>query len=279
MTQVTASMGKGNAASASIPLCSEGTLIRRRPWLLLGFLIITCVSVQDCARELRETPTVSPQPPADRRFIGYTILAGAFTLADSALKTVQCLREAGEEAYPVRHESGLFGATFGDFSSEAEAVKEAGRLAAGCAFGGYRIVGPVIADASQLLAREDTLRDRIVETSRRFLGTGFPWRSSSSSAGLDCSGLAAAVYRINGLYLPRTSAQQWETLSPVERSRMKKGDLVFFATLRKDKISHVGIYVGQGSFVHAPGSGKHIRSDSLSNDYFKSRFRGARTFF
>jgi cell wall-associated NlpC family hydrolase len=65
---------------------------------------------------------------------------------------------------------------------------------------------------------------------------------------------------------------------PINRSRLRKGDLVFFATDGSKRISHVGIYAGDGIFIHAPGKGKKIRVARLSSRYYKSHYRGARRY-
>jgi cell wall-associated NlpC family hydrolase len=87
------------------------------------------------------------------------------------------------------------------------------------------------------------------------------------------------VYRLNGLDLPRTAASQFRVGTPVRRRSLQRGDLVFFETGRRGRISHVGIYSGEGRFIHAPGRGKRIGSASLSSTYFASRFAGARRYF
>jgi cell wall-associated NlpC family hydrolase len=66
---------------------------------------------------------------------------------------------------------------------------------------------------------------------------------------------------------------------PVERAMLQKGNLVFFHTSGRGKISHVGIYVGNGQFIHAPGKGKKVRRSSLNNRYYKTRYAGAKTYF
>jgi cell wall-associated NlpC family hydrolase len=86
------------------------------------------------------------------------------------------------------------------------------------------------------------------------------------------------VYRLNGLNLPRNSRQQWRVGVPIKRSRLMKGDLVFFATAGKKRISHVGIYTGDGTFIHAPGRGKKIRTAKITNRYYKENYRGARRY-
>ncbi|UCE55362.1 MAG: C40 family peptidase, partial [Desulfobacterales bacterium] len=86
------------------------------------------------------------------------------------------------------------------------------------------------------------------------------------------------VYQLNGLNLPRSSKQQWKAGRPIKRRQLLKGDLVFFATSGGKGVSHVGIYMGDSKFLHAPGRDRKIRSSSLSDIYFKTRYVGARTY-
>ena len=86
------------------------------------------------------------------------------------------------------------------------------------------------------------------------------------------------VYRLNGLNLPRSSTQQYQTGTPISRSSLQRGDLIFFATAGGKRVSHVGIYAGDGRFIHAPKSGGKIGFESLSNTYFSRRYVGARTY-
>ena len=87
------------------------------------------------------------------------------------------------------------------------------------------------------------------------------------------------VYRLNGLELPRSARAQFGAGTPVSRSAARQGDLVFFATGRGGRVSHVGIYTGGGEFIHAPGRGKTIRTASLDSAYFRARYKGARRYF
>jgi cell wall-associated NlpC family hydrolase len=87
-----------------------------------------------------------------------------------------------------------------------------------------------------------------------------------------------AVYRINGLNLPRMSKEQYRAGIPIEKGRLKSGDLVFFATSGGKRVSHVGVYTGGNKFIHAPGKGRRICAASLSKKYFKTRYVGARTY-
>lgn len=95
----------------------------------------------------------------------------------------------------------------------------------------------------------------------------------TNRSGFDCSGYTQYVFKISGISLPRTSFDQFNSGSKVSRKQLQSGDLVFFTTYAKGS-SHVGIYIGGGRFVHASNSG--VRVTSLSDNYYSSRYLGAR---
>lgn len=96
-------------------------------------------------------------------------------------------------------------------------------------------------------------------------------------SGFDCSGFVSYVFLHSiGLTLPATSAAQFVSGIKVARSDMRSGDLVFFRTSGKKRISHVGIYLDDGRFIHAPSSGKVVRIDRLDETYWAKRFAGAK---
>jgi len=107
---------------------------------------------------------------------------------------------------------------------------------------------------------------------------GTPYRyGGASPRGFDCSGLVFYSYRKAGFEVPRNSYEQYRQSQRVQLDNLKPGDLVFFS-LSNSKPSHVGIYEGNGRFVHAPSSGKHVSYASLSNPYWRSRVIGAGRF-
>jgi len=109
------------------------------------------------------------------------------------------------------------------------------------------------------------------------IDTGYRFGGSNPEAGLDCSGMIAYVMEnVSGLKLPHNAAQIARIARPVPRDALRPGDLVFFNTLNRP-FSHVGLYVGEGRFVHAPSSRGKVRLESLDNRYFAQRFEGART--
>lgn len=103
---------------------------------------------------------------------------------------------------------------------------------------------------------------------------GVPYVSGGTSrSGFDCSGFTLYVFKGSGISLPRTAAEQFRVGSSVNRAQLQAGDLVFFTTYAPGA-SHVGIYIGGGSFVHASNSG--VRTTSLSDSYYAGRYLGAR---
>ena len=105
---------------------------------------------------------------------------------------------------------------------------------------------------------------------------GKPYKyGGSSPAGFDCSGLVMYSYKQAGIQLPHSTDKQRSTSKPVKVSELRRGDLLFFNQEGK-KHGHVGIYLGDGRFVHAPSSGKSVRSDSLDSPYWKKHLTEAR---
>ncbi|MBS9403479.1 C40 family peptidase [Halomonas sp. TRM85114] len=115
-------------------------------------------------------------------------------------------------------------------------------------------------------------RALILAEAKRTLGT--PYRfGGTSEHGLDCSGLVQLSYSRAGIPVPRTSRQQFASLPRVAAAR--PGDLLFFDTSSGGKASHVGIYLGDGQMIHAPGRGRHVTTTSIDLDYWQTRFLGA----
>jgi len=107
---------------------------------------------------------------------------------------------------------------------------------------------------------------------------GTPYRyGGNSRSGFDCSGLVEYTHRHVDLSVPRTTASQWRAARAVETSKPTPGDLVFFR-FSAGKSRHVGIYEGDGNFIHAPSSGKHVGRASLNNPFWRQRLIGFRSF-
>lgn len=127
----------------------------------------------------------------------------------------------------------------------------------------------------------DDMRNRasdLVLDAMDFLGVPYRFGGTSVETGFDCSGFTRHVFETSiGFLLPRVSSEQATSsnLLAVRQEELKPGDLVFFNTMRR-AFSHVGIYVGNGKFVHAPRTGMRIRVENMSESYWLKRFNGAR---
>ena len=121
----------------------------------------------------------------------------------------------------------------------------------------------------------DTVRD-VIFYSLSMVGINYRWGGASPQTGFDCSGLVSHVFRqIAGLVLPRDSYAMARLGSPVSVEDLKPGDLVFFNTMRRP-FSHVGIYLGDKRFVHAPAAGKTVHVVDMTEPYWATRYNGAR---
>jgi hypothetical protein len=233
-----------------------------------------------CAAPTRtgdQPPAVRPRPALPQ--LRYTIQAGAFKNIDNAVRLTGKLLAQKLFAYHFIDESGFYKVRIGNFPSREEALERAEGLKAGRVIEEYFIIAPGDYAAAQYEGPGDArLRQEILRTAERFIGVPYRWGGESTLDGFDCSGLTMVVYRLNGLELPRSSADQWRSGRPVDRDEMARGDLVFFATRGGRTISHVGIYLGGDLFLHAPGRGSTIQTASLSSDYYRARYLGARSF-
>jgi cell wall-associated NlpC family hydrolase len=116
----------------------------------------------------------------------------------------------------------------------------------------------------------------LVITTLGFLGVPYRRGGNTVETGFDCSGFVRAMYdQTVGHLLPRRAAEQAAATQKIDRSELKPGDLVFFNTMRR-AFSHVGIYIGEGRFIHSPRSGAQVRVEDMSASYWQRRFNGAR---
>jgi cell wall-associated NlpC family hydrolase len=111
---------------------------------------------------------------------------------------------------------------------------------------------------------------RLVRFARRFLGVRYVYGGTSPRSGFDCSGFTRFVYAHFGISLPHYSGAQFDRGRQVSRAGLRPGDLVFF-----DGLGHVGIYIGDDRFIHAPHTGTDVEIDSLAG-WYGTRYDGAR---
>ncbi|MEO6363480.1 MAG: C40 family peptidase [Caldimonas sp.] len=138
-------------------------------------------------------------------------------------------------------------------------------------------VEPPAADPG-LLRKVQQHASSMVVGAMNFIGVRYARGGTSAESGFDCSGFTRHVFEMSlGLVLPRSADEQAAAkgLVAVEREDLRPGDLVFFNTLRRT-FSHVGIYIGENRFIHAPSSGKVVRTEDMSFAYWAKRFTGAR---
>ena len=117
-------------------------------------------------------------------------------------------------------------------------------------------------------------RAQVVEITRGLIGIPYVFGGQRPRTGLDCSGLTRYVYQRMGYKIPMGSRAQFEQLQP--RKFPQPGDLVFFS-IEKDSVDHVGIYVGNFKFIHAPATGYTVMYDDIRNTYWFRSFAGVRS--
>lgn len=273
----------------------------RLAWLLAGCLAAALALSSGCRTQARTVPPPSPNvaaspvrpvtpgsPGEPLARMGYTIQVGAFSVLDNARALAETLTAAGLDAFYFPSGTGLFKVRFGNFPSREAALGRAGTLKAEGRIGDFFIVGPAdyaVTRPSLTKPPVDVspppaavLRERLVETAKSFIGVEYAWGGTSTRSGFDCSGLVRAVYQLNGLAMPRSVRDQYQAGAPVPADRLQRGDLVFFSASSGGPLSHVGIYIGDGVFIHAPGSGKLVRRESLDTAWFRSHYAGARLY-
>jgi gamma-D-glutamyl-L-lysine dipeptidyl-peptidase len=277
----------------------------RNKALLAAIVIAAGLSIiSGCRTAIRTTPppgtppsVYPPAPPpaapavlekTTLAHLGFTVQVGAFAVPENARRLAESLNVAGLDAFYFPAEAGLFKVRFGNFPFRDAALEEARKLKAEGRIQDYFIVGPADYAVTRPGAKgpavitapppASLLREKLVDTAKSFIGVDYAWGGTSTRSGFDCSGLVLAVYQLNGLAMPRSVRDQYLAGTAVAEDRLKKGDLVFFAGRPGGPLSHVGIYIGDGVFIHAPGSGKNVRRESLETDWFRSHYAGARAY-
>lgn len=150
-----------------------------------------------------------------------------------------------------------------------------GLLPFSCAHADEPVVVPPPLQVS-FVDRATTTAQDAIDQAMDLLGIRYRRGGSSPEAGFACSGFVSHVFREGlGLILPRSSKEMSRSGQEVSRDELRPGDLVFFNTMRH-AFSHVGIYLGDNQFVHAPRTGGRVRVEDLNQSYWKKRFNGAR---
>lgn len=122
--------------------------------------------------------------------------------------------------------------------------------------------------------RKITTADRAAWVARKQLNTPYVW-GGTTPKGFDCSGLVQYSYQANKLKLPRTASQQYASTKRIPTNQAVTGDLVFFKDTGKRKgITHVGIYLGNGRFIHAPRKGKTVEITQVKNSFWRRHLAG-----
>lgn len=253
------------------------------------------------------------------RSLGYAIQVGAFSDVRNAERLTAQLQKKGIEAFYFKRENGIYAVRFGDFEKREEASRTAKKLVSDRVISSYFIATPkpeakatetVIEKApapsirkapptkpSKVERKEqeprkepehrreaEARRDKsdmgyiAARTAERFVGIPYRWGGDTVVDGMDCSGFVRAVYNLCGVNIPRTSREQYRIGDAVGKDELKDGDLVFFGP-SDSEITHVGIFVGGGRFVHAPRRGDDIKVSTLDESYFIKRFVGAKRYF
>lgn len=133
-----------------------------------------------------------------------------------------------------------------------------------------------LSDEPSLFERYTSSAKDLVLKGLELVGINYRFGGTDPDSGLDCSGFVQVVFKdAVGLLLPRTAKEQSEVGNVVDKKELKPGDLVFFNTMRR-AFSHVGIYLGDNRFMHAPRTGAEIRVEDMSQGYWVKRYNGAR---
>ncbi len=135
------------------------------------------------------------------------------------------------------------------------------------------------ASMEEVLSRHQ-MADDILMRAMALIGTPYRWGGSSPQTGFDCSGLIGYVFADSlGMKLPRSTREMIQLKAPViGKDKLRSGDIVFFATNGGRGVSHAGIYVGDGRFVHAPSTGGKVRMDHLDSAYWSKAYLQAKRY-
>lgn len=168
------------------------------------------------------------------------------------------------------HRIVLAAVCFAAFASTCFAEQDGGRSFAGTATATVKDIAATTLQSAQSLA------EHVTSAALDLIGIRYRWGGGTPETGLDCSGLVRFVFQhVTGVTLPRTARDMSRLGAEVAPAELQPGDLVFFNT-RRLAFSHVGIYLGDNRFVHAPRRGREVEIATLDSNFWHSRFNGAR---
>ncbi len=139
---------------------------------------------------------------------------------------------------------------------------------------GIAVAAETLKNSVNYIPPKTSTADAVIATAKKYIGIPYLW-GGTSPAGFDCSGFTQYVFKQNGISLSRTCETQYQQGSYVSKANLQPGDLVFFQNTYKNGISHVGIYIGDGNFIHSSSS-KGITITALSSSYWAPKYYGAR---
>ena len=138
------------------------------------------------------------------------------------------------------------------------------------------IADPAPQENATLMSRASASIQAATDDALGLIGVRYKRGGTSPETGFDCSGFVGHVFREGmGLILPRTSREISKEGQAIKKNELQPGDLVFFNTMRRT-FSHVGIYLGEGQFIHSPRSGGKVRIEDMRESYWAKRYEGAR---
>ncbi|APG23646.1 MAG: NlpC/P60 family protein [Syntrophotalea acetylenica] len=278
----------------------------------MAFRILKKWIIGTMACILFATPCVA-KPDAEISKLGYSVQVGAFARVDNAERLASRLQDQGIEAYYFKKENNVFAVRFGNYPTRKDAKKAARQLAEARLIDSYYIASPLKKDIHPLALEtagptdtdvttapagataspvnpptstkpvvqkpkpDNEMGEIAARTAERFVGIPYKWGGNTVVEGLDCSAFVKSVYYLCGINIPRTSAEQFKVGRKVPQEELIEGDLVFFG--HNNQVSHVGIYVGRGKFVHAPKRNDEIKVAELTRPGFTKKYLGARRYF
>lgn len=211
--------------------------------------------------------------------LAYSIQVGSFKKLENAGNLAESLNKKGLDAFFFK-ENDMYKVRFGNYKDSKNAKNHALKLQQAKIIDEFIIINPQSYAMNQNLPKQNkvhTIRTNLAKSAHQYLGVPYKWGGVNTS-GFDCSGLVRAVYKLNGITLPRISKDQFNAGKFVSQSKLQVGDLVFFSTNKGKSVNHVGIYIGNGKFIHAPGKGKKVMVANLHANYWKKTYKGARDY-